>query len=892
MDGTEQPSSVYPKMATCLVVDDLWQVLRPCGRYQLVQVPAILLGFLPVAYGMLIHVFIGYTPDFQCRNLSKPLTEYGINLSSNESTYNIMYGQCQITIQENGTIGQQTELPCPNGHHFSTQQTQSTIVTEWDLVCDKQGLGELSQTLVMVGQIVGAVFLSPLPDRYGRKPVMHFLLVSLYILSMNSLRGINLSLLQCLNTTVPVMCLELFSTEYRGFAGVITNTMWSTSVISLTLFGYFLKDLSWRYIQLISALSCVLGLFSFWTLDESLRWLVANNRRAEAMALVRKVAKRNNVSEAKAVYLLEKILERFTITIESTQTGRTQDKDLTVMSSMTATNDPIDVLAPLTENERSQFEMQTHETVGNEDNENSLLGIPEREHMRECERTIKEKFDQTITEREDLLKAKEQRDKEEHISYLDVFRNRKLLRNTLVLSLCWWVVMQYISVNTNRLTSTISFIICTKVTKKSITSQYGHNYVLVFIMSKIICNETTIPPCAQEKYLQCNNISTCIILYRTLDESLRWLVANNRRAEAMALVRKVAKRNNVSKVKAVYLLEKILERFTITIESTQTGRTQDKDLTVMSSMTDTNDPIDVLAPLTENERSQFEMQTQETVGNEDNANSLLGIPEREHMRECERTIKEKCDQTTTEREDLLKAKEQRDKEEHISYLDVFRNRKLLRNTLVLSLCWFSSSFGYMGLFLVPFSFTHNININFFINAIVEFPGLLIMLLLINRIGRRWLTMAYFGLAGVAIVVAVSILLLNSKSNETTQTMGAVGIYIGKFSISGVVAMLYIYTPELFPTNVRNIGYGITGCAGRLGAMTAPFLNVLASAAEWAPAAALSATFVLALCSLLLLPETKGKELPQTLHEFVLMEGNDKKSKLCNPCTCAHSCLCC
>ncbi|XP_060068880.1 uncharacterized protein LOC132548993 isoform X2 [Ylistrum balloti] len=421
-------SEINPTGTSRVVVDDIWRVLRPWSYYQMFQLPIILLGFFPVAYGMLIHVFIGYTPDFQCRNLSKPLTEYGIDLSNNQSSHIIEYSQCHITIKEDGTTENQTEMSCPNGYQFSTQQSRSTIVTEWDLVCDNQGLGELSQTLVMVGQIVGAIFLSPLPDRYGRKPVMIVGQVLAFALGVSAsfsptyavfcvLRFLVGVVIQCLNTTTPVMCLELFPTEYRGSAGIITNTMWSTAVLSLTLFGYFLRDLSWRHIQLVSALSCILGLFSFWTMDESLRWLVANNRKREAMALVRKVASRNNVPPEKALYLLEKVMEGFTITIEPI--GHNNDLELTVNTRMTDTNDYNDV--NLTEGTRNGHCLKK-ETVNKKVTENSYTP-------------------QISAERDDLLIERSHQDKKsqsEHISYLDVFRNAKLLRNTVILCLCWF----------------------------------------------------------------------------------------------------------------------------------------------------------------------------------------------------------------------------------------------------------------------------------------------------------------------------------------------------------------------------------------------------------------------------------------------------------------------
>ncbi|KAJ8304899.1 hypothetical protein KUTeg_018482 [Tegillarca granosa] len=41
---------------------------------------------------------------------------------------------------------------------------------QWDLVCDKDALGKMSQTLVLGGMFLGA-FASPLADKFGRRPV-------------------------------------------------------------------------------------------------------------------------------------------------------------------------------------------------------------------------------------------------------------------------------------------------------------------------------------------------------------------------------------------------------------------------------------------------------------------------------------------------------------------------------------------------------------------------------------------------------------------------------------------------------------------------------------------------------------------------------------------------
>lgn len=47
--------------------------------------------------------------------------------------------------------------------------------------------------------------------------------------------------------------------------------------------------------------------------------------------------------------------------------------------------------------------------------------------------------------------------------------------------------------------------------------------------------------------------------------------------------------------------------------------------------------------------------------------------------------------------------------------------------------------------------------------------------------------------------------------------------VGKFLISMAFAIAYLYTAELFPTNVRNVAVGAASTFARIGSMSAPYI---------------------------------------------------------------------
>lgn len=79
-----------------------------------------------------------------------------------------------VTVAVNETSGLKessiTNL-CLGEYQFATEFGESSVVTEWSLICEKQYLMFLGPTIYYVGVLMGAWISGLLADRIGRLPV-------------------------------------------------------------------------------------------------------------------------------------------------------------------------------------------------------------------------------------------------------------------------------------------------------------------------------------------------------------------------------------------------------------------------------------------------------------------------------------------------------------------------------------------------------------------------------------------------------------------------------------------------------------------------------------------------------------------------------------------------
>nr|XP_011427430.3 organic cation transporter protein [Crassostrea gigas] len=271
------------------------------GPYQTLQAAFVFFHTWETGFQLLVGVFIAYRPGFQCA------TPYFDNISlSNDSSY-VLYENCQIKVFHNDTDGPKLDSvrECTSDYKY-TLDKEKTIVTEFDLVCDNSNLAEFLQTLVMAGQLVGAVCASSLSDRVGRKTV-HLcsnLLTLIFGISvafapnyttLAILKFILGVLQQGMVMSAAVFTVELFPEKTRYLSKLTGSFMFTTGLVLMSAIAYLLRSYPWRYLQITLSCFSLLSLIQYWVQDESLKWLIANGKTKEIKRILRKVSKWNKL---------------------------------------------------------------------------------------------------------------------------------------------------------------------------------------------------------------------------------------------------------------------------------------------------------------------------------------------------------------------------------------------------------------------------------------------------------------------------------------------------------------------------------------------------------------------------------------------------------------------
>ncbi|XP_055499270.1 solute carrier family 22 member 4-like [Leucoraja erinacea] len=301
--------------------DEITAFLGEWGPAQKLIFLLLTVSFIPNGFAPFTIIFVGDTPKHRCSipgNLNLSQAWMNRTIPQVPGTQ-VQYSQCsryRLDVIRNLSevfpdpdllnVSGIEEEPCLDGWDYSQDQYTSTIVSEWDLVCDDTWKEPFTTSLYFFGVLIGSASSGVISDRFGRKVVL-FVTMALEVL---------FSFIITLSPSWEIFCLiyffsgigqdsnfltafvlgsELLQKSIRvAYSTLGIGCFYAMGYMLLPFVAYFVRG--WRMLKLTLSLISLLYIPLWWFIPESPRWLLSKGRVKEAESIIRFMAKKNGIT--------------------------------------------------------------------------------------------------------------------------------------------------------------------------------------------------------------------------------------------------------------------------------------------------------------------------------------------------------------------------------------------------------------------------------------------------------------------------------------------------------------------------------------------------------------------------------------------------------------------
>uniref|UniRef100_A0AAR2KYF1 Major facilitator superfamily (MFS) profile domain-containing protein n=1 Tax=Pygocentrus nattereri TaxID=42514 RepID=A0AAR2KYF1_PYGNA len=260
------------------------------GPFQKIVFFLLCTSTVPNGFSAFSVIFLADIPDHHCQIP-------GTNLSYNPEDVNL------------------TEIEqekCVDGWMYSKHIYQSTIVTEFDLVCDDEWKQPFTSSIYFIGVLCGSFFSGQISDRFGRKPVLFvtmmvqtfFTFIQVFVPSWElfSVLFFIVGLGQISNYVAAfVLGTEILSGGVRVlYSSLGVCFFFAIGYMMLPLMAFLIR--SWRMLLVALSVPGLIYIPLWWFIPESPRWLISQGKLEEAEAIVKNAAKKNKVTPPDIIF--------------------------------------------------------------------------------------------------------------------------------------------------------------------------------------------------------------------------------------------------------------------------------------------------------------------------------------------------------------------------------------------------------------------------------------------------------------------------------------------------------------------------------------------------------------------------------------------------------------
>lgn len=328
------------------------------GRFQITIYSLVCLPVLFAAANSLSYVFTAGVPNYRCyipecedlnsTSYETPWMKWAIPPDTKSKQDGFKPSTCTRYVPKN--YSNFNSVCSPSSFTNETEQCsewifahdERTIVNDWKITClENQWKLSLVGSCHFAGIIVGSALFGILADRYGRKRIFIICILLMGISGMAqtiSPEYVTFDIMIFVNAmgtagVYPlafIIGVEMVGKKKRELTGIVLNYFYAIGEALVALIAWCTKD--WVMLQLTVSAPAVLFFVYFWMIPESVRWLLANEKRKKAKVIICKVAKANKV------ILSDNVLDTFKEDSSLTGKQEVDTKILPVVKEMLESN--------------------------------------------------------------------------------------------------------------------------------------------------------------------------------------------------------------------------------------------------------------------------------------------------------------------------------------------------------------------------------------------------------------------------------------------------------------------------------------------------------------------------------------------------------------------------